>query len=623
SSRPPPSRQTTTIPAVENTSLIGRTAELESLAAAADKGLIVVVGEAGVGRTTLIEGWASGLGDVLVLRCHVGEQNLPYAPFARWLGDGSPSTSQLQLFEELADSIPLASGGVLVIDDLHLADTGTIGFLTYVVHRRDRFGWSVVATWQAEQVRPEDACWDLMAEGRREGWATELRLSRLEPDAIADLVRASAGASREQIQKIVDFSEGLPLLAVELMRLGPDSDIIPPIIDDLMRTRLGSISPLARQVVEALAVIDRPADEGLVQSVAGRMSMEISTAIEELGAADIVSSNGTIELTHHLLGEVALADLPSSRVKALHARAGAVLDAAEAARHVADSGQPERAGELHIHAAEEAKQAQALGSALHHLRAALALGRADDAVLQRQIGDIEAIHGRYDAARRAYEISAARSVGSDLSLVELRLARLALRTGDGELAASHLDSADAELPRSGDERLAVELAIARALVNAHGEHEGLDGSERAIALAQRLADPAVEAAAYSAAALVAYRRHQTDDVEEYAREAIRLSRLGHSPSAHAAAANLLGLIRADEGHHDEAISFFQQAREKLSRYGDVHRLAALHDSLATAFHRSGRDDEAREHQLESARLFSEVSGPPTAGRADIWSLAAW
>jgi len=613
-------------PAVARPSLIGRADDIEALtAAAADCSLVVVAGEPGIGRTRFVEDWAAHLEQVLVLRCHVGEQNLPYAPFSRWIG-GSANPSQIQLFEELAAALPLNSGGVLIIDDLHRADSGTMAFLTYVVHRHDRFEWPVVGTWRGYAVRPGDGGWDLLTEGRREGWATELRLSRLTTDEMVDLVDASGASPYEQTQEIVDFAEGLPLLEVELIHLGPDSDSIPQIVDDLMRTRLGSVSPLARQVVEALAVIDRPAEEGLVQSEAGRSRVEIAVAIEELAAADIARTNGTVELTHHLLGAVALAELSTSRVRVLHERAGAVLPAAEAAGHVASAGHRAQAANLHIKAADQARQAHALGSALHHLHAALALDRADDAVLQRRIGDIEAMQGRYDPARRAYEISAARSLGADLVLVELQLARLALRCGDSELAASHLDSADAELSGSVDRqspRLAADLAITRALAHSADESLGAGAADRAIELARLLDDPALEAAAQSAAALGAYRRHDAGDAADHAREALRLSQLGQSPSTEAAAANLLGLIQTDDAQHDDAIWYFETARTILVRHGDVHRLAAVHANLADAFHAAGRDDEARNNQLESTRLFSEVGGPPAAGRAEVWFLAAW
>jgi DNA-binding SARP family transcriptional activator/tetratricopeptide (TPR) repeat protein len=622
---------------VHTSTLIGRASELTALTTSAENGgFIVVTGEPGIGRTRLIEDWATSLDETIVLRCHAGEQNLPYAPFYRWLTDTS-DTSQIRLFEQLAGALPLGARGVLVMDDLDLADAGTMAFLTYVLHRRDRFEWTVVATWGADQVGTDDACWDLLVEGRREGWATELQLSRLAPDDIAELVRSIGNVAPDVVTEIVERAEGLPLLAVEYMRLDPGSDVIPPAIQDLMRSRLASVSALARQVVGALAVIDRPADDHLLRSVAGRTDAEIGTAVMELLDAGIVRGEGPVGLTHSLLGAVALAELPTARLRALHERAGEALPPAEAASHLATAGHPKRAADLHVRAAEDARQAHATGAALHHLRAALTLGRVDDSAVQRKIGDLESIEGRYEAARRAYEISAARSLGVELAGVELRLTRLALRSGDGRLAASHLDSAEAELATvhpdsaeaelstSGDDpaRLPVELAIVRVLVAAAQDSDATDAAVTAVEVARELDDPAMEAAAESAAALVAYRQDQLDRATAHAQRATRLSELAAAPLVEAAAANLLGLVQARQGQHADAVGSFDRAREILDRHGDVHRLAAVHANMADALHMSDRDDEARAHQLESARLFSEVSGSPSDGRADLWFLTAW
>ena len=620
--RPATHRHATSVP---SSPLIGRSREVAALTALAENSaFIVVAGEPGVGRTRLIEDWAAKLDEALVLRCHTGEQNLPYAPFSHWLADVS-DTSQIRLFEHIAAALPIEARGVLVFDDLDLADAGTMAFLTYVLHRRDRFEWTVVGTWRADRVRTDDACWDLLVEGRREGWAAELQLGRLGSDDIAELVRSVGDAAPDVVEQIVDRAEGLPLLAVEFMRLDPASDVIPPAVEDLMRSRLAAVSPLARQVVEALAVIDRPVEDRLVRLVAGRSDVETGHAITDLLSSGIVRGDGPVELTHHLLGEIGLAELSTARLRALHERAGEALPPSEAASHLAEAGHSTRAADLHVRAAEEAQQAHANEAALHHLRAALALGRGDDSTVQRQIGDLESVEGHYETARSTYEISAARSFGVDLAAVELQLARLALRSGDSELAGSHLDSVEAELPTSGEHeaRLRVELAIARALVASAQQQEATAAATKAVEVARELDDPAMEASAESAAALVAYRQQELDHAAEHAQRAIRLSELGATPLVEAAATNLLGLVQAAEGLHADAVTSFDSARAILSRHGDVHRLAAVHANMADALHQSNRDDEARQHQLESARLFSEVSGSPSKGRADLWFLTAW
>ncbi len=612
-------------PAVDAPSLVGRADELARLTGLlADHRLVLVSGEPGVGRSRLLSELVRTAGECLAIRCHVGEQTVPYAPFGPWLA-GLAGRAAVGLFEDIASALPLPPGGVIVVDDLHLADPGTVALLTYLVHRHDRFGWSIVGAWGADTIGPGDGCWDLLAEGRREGWAAELMLARLDEADTRALIDAMGGAAA-RADEIVRLSEGLPLVVVESMHLDPEVPGLPPVVEDLMRTRLASVRPLARQVVEALAIIDRPAEQRLLQSVAGRTAPETAAAVEELVAAGIVrEAGGSTQLAHRLLGVVAAGTLSESRRRALHERAGEALPAAEAADHLARAGHAGAAAARHVEAADEALATHAATSALHHLRSALALGH-DDGTIQERIGDIEATLGHYDAARRVYEIAAARATGAELAAVELRLARLSLRAAEHELAASHLDSAEAELAAASAAApagLGVELAICRALVTSASGDDGRDTVEQAIELAQLADDPALEAEALGAAALVAHQRGDPAGATTNARRARRLARLGDAPLVEAAAANLLGLAHAAAGDADEAIASFEEALAILERRGDVHRLAAVHANLGDALHSAHRSEEARHHQLESARLFSEVSGSPLDGRADLWLLTAW
>lgn len=143
-----------------------------------------------------------------------------------------------------------------------------------------------------------------------------------------------------------------------------------------------------------------------------------------------------------------------------------------------------------------------------------------------------------------------------------------------------------------------------------------------VGLARAIDDPALEAEAVAAFALAAYQRGDAA-AGERARRALRLSQVGDAPLVEAAAHNLAGLVAAGEERLEAAIEHFESAVGLLRRHGDVHRLAAAHSNLADALHRASRPDGARHHQLESARLFSEVGGSPIDGRAAVWLLTAW
>jgi hypothetical protein len=86
--------------------------------------------------------------------------------------------------------------------------------------------------------------------------------------------------------------------------------------------------------------------------------------------------------------------------------------------------------------------------------------------------------------------------------------------------------------------------------------------------------------------------------------------------------NNRGRFEAEQGSGADAVDLATQALALGTRHGDRHRLAALHANLADALHHSGREDEAREHLVQSAALFAEVDREPDR-RPEVWKLVEW
>ncbi len=436
------------------------------------------------------------------------------------------------------------------------------------------------------------------------------------------LVNAAGIDEAVVVEKILEFAEGLPLLAVEYARSSRIDGTIPEVLEQLLMSRLASVSSTARQLVEVLGLVGRPVAEELLRSIAGRTEDEFADALFELVDADLVRCTDAVQLTQRALGIVACSGLTAGRLRALRRRLAVLLPPTEGAEHAMLGGDTSRAAELHRVAATEAIAVHANATALHHLRAALACGEVDDRSIEMTIADLEVLEGHYDAARQAYETSAARALGVDLVRIELRLAQLAIRSGDPVIGASHLESAQAERPPDAGDDVDFEIAVTAALLDAITGRHG-DAVDAALRFARDSGQLQFEAEAEGVAALAAYRRGAWEQAVFSAESARRLALLASAPLTEAAAANLVGLVRRETGDSSEAITAFEQARHLLDQHGDRHRLAAVHASLADALHDLGRDEGSRHHQLEAARLFADVSGSPNEGRAEHWFLTAW
>ena len=189
---------------------VGRARELAELERALDAthaggGLTVLLaGEAGMGKTRLaseLVGRARGEGfEVLVGRSIdlVGTE-LPYQPFAdalRPLGeppqvDGPPAGSQLRVFERTLGLLTERAGAapvLLVLEDLHWADTSTLDLVVFLAHNLHDRQVLLLATYRADDLTSAERMRRFADSVRRSGSATLLELGPLTHDELAALL---------------------------------------------------------------------------------------------------------------------------------------------------------------------------------------------------------------------------------------------------------------------------------------------------------------------------------------------------------------------------------------------------------------------------------------------------
>ena len=159
---------------------VGRARELEELGRALDAtqagngATVLVAGEAGIGKTRLaseLAGRARDAGfEVLLGRSIdlVGTE-LPYQPFVEalrplgepWRVDGQTPGSQLRVFEDtlaLLTDRAAAAPVLLVLEDLHWADTSTLDLLVFLAHNLDDRAVLLLATYRADEPPRRSAC---------------------------------------------------------------------------------------------------------------------------------------------------------------------------------------------------------------------------------------------------------------------------------------------------------------------------------------------------------------------------------------------------------------------------------------------------------------------------------
>ncbi|MFN8622453.1 MAG: AAA family ATPase [Chloroflexota bacterium] len=561
----------------------------------------------------------------------------------------------------------LVAPGVLVIDDVHLADAASLELLGYLCRRLEDQPVGIVLAWRTEDL-PAETAERLLGPARGEGRATVLTLGRLSDADMARLARALApdlgrdgpGGADRAVAALVADAEGVPLYMVEALAAGREARTVdaslPGGLAALLRARIASVGEVGRQVLAAAAVIGRSFEPALVRVASGRSEDETVAALDELLARGLVRETADpagrglrLDFSHGRLRDVAYADLSLLRRRLLHGRVAEGLRAdprllADAAGrwsliavHEAAAGRTAEAAEAHRHAADEARAVYANEVARDHLDAALALGHPDAAALRTQLADVLTLLGDYAGALAHLEAAAAVSTpGAEVGALEHRIGIVHARRGDWSRAETHLGAAlDATSDRGSRARI---LADRSAVAERLGDRvEARRRAVDALALAMDAGDAVGAARARGllgmldrrAGDLLAGRRELEAAVAALERAATRHADGGgiappdEADRVRVGVLNSLALVLGELGDADAGIARAGQALATCTRIGDRHRQAAIENNLADLCHAAGRAEEALDHLARAVALFAEIGGRPGELEPEIWKLVEW
>ncbi|MGY1855049.1 helix-turn-helix transcriptional regulator [Modestobacter sp. SYSU DS0290] len=632
----------TAVPRWDEGPLVGRVAELGRLLARVDAAAggrpsgVLVAGDAGVGKTRLLDELsrrAAGRG-VRVLTGHcvdLGDVGLPYLPFvdllrpvaadpqlapvlarhpvlagllgggvlperaAAELGQPSPHRAlrppeddgRLQLFEsvaallgELATERPV----LVVLEDLHWADRSSRDLLRYLLARLVDERVAVVASYRADDLHRRHPLRPLLAELVRLPGVERLPLEPLPDAEVAALVRrlAAADLPAATVEDVVARAEGNAFYAEELVAAGLTGEALPGGLSDVLLARVEQLGPAAQRTLRVAAVAGRSVRHELVAAVGGQSPAELEAALAEAVHHHllVVSDDGRYRFRHALLREAVLADLlPGERVR-LHAAVAAELaarpeagTAAERAHHLRESNDLPGALSASLDAAAAARRVGAPAEQLQHLEAVLALWAAVP-----------------DAADRT---------GSPQEAVLLDTAAAARAVGDLHRAVALLRSAGEQLGSDGDPeaRARVHYTLAQVLGRIEEAAEAHRESAAAMALVPAQPPSAVRTWAAATHARTSYSLGLVEEADAAAEEAL-------------AAADALGL---DSAWADTAVSLargpgagdraavqarFAEARARAARSGDADVEVRVWFSQAITAYDAGELPETLTHATE-------------------------
>ena len=364
--------------------LVDRQAEWQTLqscwrqTASGQSQLVAVTGEAGIGKTRLVEElveWATQQGiKTAQTRCYASEGGLAYAPVTDWLraaglreellhledvwltqvarllpelqaerpGLLSPepiteSWQRQHFFEALARSIFInARPQVLVIDDLQWTDQETLAWLHYLLRYTPQAPLLVAATIRSTEIDSRHPLTSWLMDLRRTDQLTEIELGPLDEPDTALLAAHIAGAelNSESASQLYRETEGNPLFIVETVRAGELKDTtkqgvsLSPKIQTVIESRLAQLSPSARRIANLAAAIGRAFAFDVLAEASHEDEDWLVSGLDELWQRRIIreQSDNDYDFSHNRIREIVYNSLSAANRRLLHRRIAGAME---------------------------------------------------------------------------------------------------------------------------------------------------------------------------------------------------------------------------------------------------------------------------------------------------------
>ncbi|MER7403027.1 AAA family ATPase [Streptomyces sp. NPDC000070] len=379
------------------TDLLERGAVLQDLANCLERAeqghgqLVLLRGEAGIGKTAVVRRFAEETGGTGRARVLLGACDPLFAP--RPLGPlmdvatllGPPVTQALEaglrrrtdpggIFSGVLTALGGPPGGqptLLVIEDLNWADQATLDLVGFLARRIDRMPLLLLVTYRHDEIGPAHPLAAVLGDLAACAAVHRCTLEPLSRRAVADLT-AAAGHPVDA-HELFGNTHGNPFYVTEV--LAARTPGVPATVREAVLGRIARLPDRAREAAETVAVIGPRATEPLIAAV----SPDAATGLEDCLASGVLRPDGPVLCFRNELARRAVWEsLPVYRRARLHGRVLAALrsgpvdpvDLAQLAFHAEQAGDEAAVAE---YAPRAAAYAAALGS---HREAAELYGRA-------------------------------------------------------------------------------------------------------------------------------------------------------------------------------------------------------------------------------------------------------
>jgi DNA-binding CsgD family transcriptional regulator len=372
----PPHREGTPIELLERDEQLKRLSESFAHAREGRGRIVAIAAEAGAGKTALTERFVENLAKSA--RVYWGacenlstpEVLLPLRDIARASGEAFDLQSDhIRAFESMLRLLSQgAAPALLIIEDVHWADTATLDLLRFLGRRIARVRALILITYRDEEVDARSPVRTVLGEAP----VGSVERMTLEPLSLAAVTSLAAKAGR-RAEQLYALTAGNPFLVTEALAV--EGDVPTEAVRDSTLARASRLCESARVVLEAVSLFPRHAETAVVADLVKGV---IDTGLDDCVEKGMLSlEGGFVQFRHELARRAIEGSIAPTRRRALHQKVVDVLKRRADARASEIAHHAERAQDIDallkfaLLAGEEAARAGAPREAASHFAAML------------------------------------------------------------------------------------------------------------------------------------------------------------------------------------------------------------------------------------------------------------
>jgi DNA-binding CsgD family transcriptional regulator/tetratricopeptide (TPR) repeat protein len=315
--------------------LVDREQPLQELSQAWDQAagggcLVLLCGEAGIGKTALVEAFISQRREIIRVLWGACDALFTPRPLGPLHDIAAQTGGDLQaLLPEEAGAPALFAAclkelqtqrAIVVIEDIHWADEATLDLLKYLGRRIQRSGSLLVVTYRDDELSPQHLLRLLLGDLATAPGVRRLRLAPLSLEG----VRRLAGTSAVNIESLHRLTAGNPFYVTEVLAAGKEG--VPTTVRDAVLARAARLTLSGRAVLNAAAVAGRRIEPWLLAAVT---RAEADAVNEILDSGMLLAQGNMLMFRHEIARQVILEEIPPHQRLFLHR---AILDELRASR---------------------------------------------------------------------------------------------------------------------------------------------------------------------------------------------------------------------------------------------------------------------------------------------------